>query len=282
MTDKKRLLKDQGTELELITGAINHAAIIEDEETTNASHIQAKRLSHNEKETNFSAVDAKIKSNKQGTQTNLTLVSANAKENEEVSVNVTKVTTDKDANGGNAKTVVTAANLRKDAQGNTRMTAVTNAGAGETVNIPVKGGGVELTREATVVTEDERGEQQVYSIYKVSLYSDKIRKERWLAWNYALEFMRKLPKRPGWDFSRHLVLLIFFTFLFLYPTITLIVTKEFVLLNVISLIIGAVGFAEEMYDIDRLFINMMKICAHYNCCCRCYCKSEDISCNDIP
>lgn len=199
-------------------------------------------------------MDAKIKNDKQGT---LTLVSANAKENAEVSVNVTKVTTEKDACGGN---VVTAANLTKDAQGNTRMTAITNAGAGETVKVPAKegGGGVELTHEATVVTEDEGGEQKAFKIYKVSMYSNKIRNEKWLAWNYALEFMRKLPKRPGWDFCRHLILLIFFTFLFLYPTIILIITKEFDALNVISLAIGAIGFAEEIYGIDRLFINMMK------------------------
>ena len=281
MTDKKRLLKaDQGTELELVTGKVNHAAEI-DEEATKIYHIQAKRLRHNEKETNLSTVDAKIKNNKQGT---LTLVSANAKENAEVSLNVTKLTTEKDVLGGNAKNVVTAANLTKDAQGNTRMTAITNAGAGKSVKIPAKeGGGVELTHEATVVTEDEGGEQQAFKIYKVSMYSNKIRKEKWLAWNHALEFMRKLPKRPGWDFCRHLILLIFFTFLFLYPTITLIITKEFVALNVISLIIGAIGFAEEIYDIDRLFINMMKICSHYGCCCtHCHCKSEDIDCSNIP
>ena len=283
MTDKKRLLKNQGTELQSVTGNTN--CVSEVEEGARTAQIQASKLMHNETETNFSAVNAKVKKSNQGTRAELASVSAAAKHDmKEVSINVTKIAVEKDTDGGNAKAVVTAANITKNAQGNTRLTTITNAGAGQSVNIPVKDKGVNLkvTHEATVITEDEQG-QHVFSIFRVSAYGQKMINEKKLAWKNIEKLIRKIPKRHVLDFCKHLSLLIFFIFLFLYPLITFLVNREYVVLNAISLVIGAIGFVEEMYGIDTLFIDMKKICAHYKCChcCQCSCcKSEELNTDD--
>ena len=285
MADKKRLLKNQGTELESITGNINCVAEAENGEGSRTAQIQANQIMHNEQETKLSAVDAKMKNTKQGTRAEFTSVSAAAKhDTKEVNVNVTKIAVEKDRNGGNAKAVVTAANITKNAQGNTRLTAITNAGAGQSVNIPSKEKGVNLkiTHEATIITEDEQG-QQVFSVFRVSAYSQRMMNEKRFAWKNVEKLLRKIPKHPVLDFCKHLSLLIFFVFLFLYPLISFLVNREYIVLNVISLVIGAIGFAEEVYGIDTLFINIRKLCAYYKCCDRCgcsCCKSEDINTAD--
>ena len=202
MTDKKRLLKNQGTELDTVTGNTNYVSDVE-EEGTRTAQIQASKIMHNEKETNFSAVNAKVKKSNQGTRAELASVSAAAKhDTKEVSINVTKIAVEKDTDGGNAKAVVTAANITKNAQGNTRLTAITNAGAGQSVNIPVKDKGVNLkvTHEATVITEDEQG-QHVFSIFRVSAYGQKMINEKSLHGKILRSLYVKFPNVMYWIFA---------------------------------------------------------------------------------
>ena len=120
----------------------------------NTYHKQAK---HNEQETNLTAADAKLMANKQSA----------------CEISLTEVNVSKDKNIDNGKTIVTAANVTKDAEGKTRAMTITTEGAGTAFNIPFEGNkefaGVQVTHEATGITEDEEGVQKLFMFIRFLL-----------------------------------------------------------------------------------------------------------------
>ena len=272
MDDKKRLLPSQalqGTQLELASTNTNLAVELRDDDVEAKAHIQAARLTHNEQETNLRATDTKVMANKESARAQFTAVDMKAKNNK-AEVSLTQVNVQKDKNN---KAVVTAANVTKDAEGKTRAAAITTAGAGETFDVPIKGNkeisGVKVTHKATVLTEDEHGEQKVFHVFSISPYNTKIRAERCIAVRKGIELSSKIPHHVKLRVCWKLSLLIFYTFLFFYPLITFLVERQYVLYNLVCIAIGGIGFGLQIFEFDQLYADLKKtwlICRHG--CCR--------------
>ena len=283
MSNEKRLVQSQalqGTQLELASTNTNLAVELRDDDVEAKARIQAARLTHNEQETNLRATDTKVMANKEGARAQFTAVDMKAKNNK-AEVSLTQVDVQKDKNN---KTVVTTANVTKDAEGKTRAIAMTTAGAGESFDVPIKRnkeiGGVKVTHKATVLTEDEHGEQKLFQIFHISPYNSNIRAEKRLAIRKGIELLSKIPDpfilRACWESS----LLIFYTFLFLYPLITFLVYRQYVLYNVVSIGIGGIGFVFQIFE---RYADLKKTCRQD--CCRstgfdriCKCKRVFCSC----
>ena len=265
MADEKRLTSKQ---LEINATNTKYAVELKDENVERKARIQAARLVHNEKETELSAVDVKLMDNKQGTRAQVTSVDMKAKNNK-TEISLTQVDIRKDAKD-DAKTILTAANITKDAEGNTTKVAMTNAGAGQSFNIPFKGnkdiGGVTVKHEFTVLKE-EQGELMVFHIFSISTYNSTIRAEKWEALKKLNKLFSKIPRQLKLRVCWKVSLLIFYIFQFLYPLITFLVDRHYVLYNLVCIAIGGFGFGLQLLELDQLYIDLKKL--------RQICKSGD-------
>ena len=265
--DKKKLMPNQ---LEATALNAKYAVQIKDEDVERKARIQGARLTHNQQETNLTAVDAKLKDNKEGTSAQITSVGAKVKNNK-TEISATQVDIRKDAN--NSKAIVTAANVTKDAEGNVKKVAITNAGAGKSYNIPIKGnkkiGGIIVRHEATGIIE-EQGEQKLFEIISISTYNPNMRAERWEALKKFNELLSRVPRQLKTRVCYKMSLLIFYIFLFLYPLITFLVDINYIVYNLICIGLGGSGFLLQLIEFHQLYKDLKKICSIYGCC-----KSED-------
>ena len=279
MADEKRLVQHQAAlpsgQLEIAGKRSKCAVEVRDGDVEAKAHVREVRLAHNEQETNLRAADAKVIANKQGARAQLTEVDIKAKDNK-TEIGLTKVNITKDPNKDNGKTIVTAAKVTKDAEGKTRGAAITTEGAGTTFDIPLKGNkefaGVRVTHEATGIIEDETGEQKLFYVLKVSPYNSKIQAEKCEAIKKAIELSSQIPRHIKLRVCWKLSLLIFYTFLFLYPLITFLVERQYVLYNLVCIGISAIGFGLQIFEFDRLYIDLKNIwstCKLPSCgCCK--------------
>ena len=267
MADEKRLVQHQAappsTQLELFSERSKHAVEVRDGDVEAKAHVQAARLAHNDQETNIRAADVKLMANKQGARAQLTEVDINERDNK-TEISLTKVNVSKDKNIDNAKSIVTAAKVTKDAEGKTRAAAITTKGAGTTVNIPLKGNkefaGVRVTHEATGIVEDEEGNQKLFQVFKVSPYHANVRAEKCIAIKKARDLLSDIPRHVKLRVSWKLSLLIFYTFLLLYPLITFLVERQYVLYNLVCIALGAIGFGLQIFEFDQLYVDLKGIC----------------------
>ena len=74
MSDKKSLIQNQAVQDTQLIGNINYAVELKDGDVERKARMQAAKLTHNEQETKFSAVDAKLMDNKRGTRAQVTSV----------------------------------------------------------------------------------------------------------------------------------------------------------------------------------------------------------------
>lgn len=280
MTDKQLLLQNQAlqlTNLELTATNVNYAVEVNDGDVERKARIQAANLTHNEEETNLSAVDAKMMDNKQGRRAQFTAVDMKAKYGKR-EISLTQIDVNKGT--GTDKATVMAANVTRDAEGNTRALAMTNAGAGQTFNIPIKGsGGIEMKHEGTIYKQDEHGEE-IFHVFTVSPYSAAMRAEKCKAIKKAKKFFfsteipRHVKLRIFWKTS----LLLFYVFQFLYPLITFLVDRQYVLYNLVCIGIGLIGFLLQCLEFDQLYADLKDICGKLDCCKTCKCE-ECCSCS---
>ena len=265
MTDERRLVQHQAappsTQLELAGKRSKYAVKVRDGDVEAKAHVWAVRVAHNEQETNLRAAEAKVMANKQGACAQLTELDTKERDNK-TEISLTKVNVSKDKNIDNGKTVVTATNVTKDAEGKTRATAITTEGAGTTVDIPLKGNkefaGVQVTHEATDITEDEEGKQKLFYVYKISPYHAKIRADKCTAIKKALEFSSKIPGHVKLRVCWKLSLLIFYIFVFLYRLIAFLVERQYILYNLLCIGISVIGFGLQIFEFDRLYLDLKK------------------------
>ena len=291
MDDKKRLLQHQAlssTQLELAGKRSKYAVEIRDGDVEAKAHVQAARLAHNEQETNLKAADVKLMANKQGACAQLTKVDIKARDNK-TEIGLTEVNVSKDKNIDNCKTIVTAAKVTKDAEGKTKAAAITTEGAGTAFNIPIKGNkefaGVKVTHEATAITEDEEGKQKLFYVFKISPYQAGVRAEKCIAIKKGRDLLSDIPRHVKLRVSWKLSLLIFYTFLLLYPLITFLVERQYVLYNLVCIAIGAIGFGLQIFEFDQLYFDLKGICCgsgisenNETCKCKVLCSR----CNCFP
>ena len=257
-------------QLEVTALNAKHAVQIKDADVDRKAHIRGARLTHNQQETNVRAVDVKLRDNNEGTCAQITSVGAKVK-NSKTEISATQVDIRKDAN--NNKAIVTAANVTKDAEGNVKKVAITNAGAGKSYNIPIKGnkkiGGVTVRHEATGLIE-EQGEQKIFHVFSISTYDPNMRAEKWEALKKLYKLFSKVPRQLGTRVCYKILLLIFYIFLFLYPLITFLVDRNYIVYNLICIGLGGFGFLLQLIDFHQLYKDVKEICSNYGCC-----KSED-------
>ena len=269
-SDKKSLIQNQaqrGAQVELGAANINYALEIKDQDVESKARIQEARLTHNQQETNLRAVDAKFMKNKQGARAQITSVDVKVKNNK-TEISASQVNIRKDAN--NDKAIVTAANITEDAQGNVTKFAMTNAGAGKSFNIPIKGdkeiGGVTVKHKSTVLIE-EQGQQKLFHVFSISPYDSNIRAEKWETLKKLNELFSKVPHQLKIRICWKISLLIFFIFQFLYPLITFLVDRNYIVYNLVCIGIGGFGFLLQLLEFDQLYKDIKSI---YGCC-----KSKD-------
>lgn len=284
MADKKWLIPKQNqtiqdSQVELTAANTNYAIELRDEDIEAKARVQAARLTHNEQETNLSAVDAKVMANKQGASGQFTSVNVKAKNNKR-QISLTQVDITKDTNKDEA--IVTAANITKDAEGNTRKIAVTNMGAGQTFDVPIKGNkkikGVTVKHEGTVLEEDEQGERKLFHVFRITSYNQNIQVEKCKAIKKAVELQSKIPHHVKLRVCWKILLLIFYIFQITYPLILFLAERQHILYNMICIGIGGIGFMLQILEFDQLYTDLKEIWSTYKLpTCSC-CKSECCKC----
>ena len=203
-------------------------------------------------------------------------------------VNFTSVDVTRDAKGNATNTDLTVAKMTSDAHGNTTITAITTAGAGQTVKIPIKRnkeiGGLQVTYDATAISEDEHGNKRMHLYFSVATYSKSIRAEKLYAFEKAMELSLQVQNHiPGicmiLGVIHDTLLLVFFIFQFLYPLIAFLIERKFALYNLICIMVGAIGTIKEFTDIDLLYKDYKAI---YHCYCCSHNATETIINDDDP
>ena len=115
-----------------------------------------------------------------------------------------------------------------------------------------------VKHEGFILTEIEH-EQKLFHLFSDSPYNATIRAERCYAIKKAFELLSAIPRQLKLRVCSKTLLLIFYTCLFLYPLITFLVNRNYVLYNLVCIAIGGIGFGLQIYEFDQLFKDLKEI-----------------------
>ena len=125
------------------------------------------------------------------------------------------------------------------------------------------------TNAGFILTEVKQ-EQIKFHLLSDSPYNATIRDERRYAIKKALQFLSEIPRHIKLRVFSKTLLLLFYTSLFLYPLITLLVDRNDVLYNLVCIAIGGIGFGLQIYEFDQLLKDLKEIwtiCKLPTCSC---------------
>ena len=151
---------------------------------------------------------------------------------------------------------------------------------------------VQATELASGVSQDEEGNLFAFRILHLTAVPFRFNKEEKKdALNKAIDLLsttKKLPDSIGFRLTYRLLLLAFFLFQFLYPTIVFAVEQDNVIFNVVCMLISFVGLLTQLFGLRKLCLDIKKCfkyclgCKHEenpeeeNCC------NHEIECTSGP
>ena len=143
---------------------------------------------------------------------------------------------------------------------------------------------VRATKLAGGVAHDEEGNLFVFKIFRLTAVPFRFNKEEKKdALKTAIDLLhaaKKLPDSIGFRLTYHLLLLAFFLFQFLYPTIVFAVERENVSFNVVCMLISFLGLLTQLFGLRKLCIDIKKYFEYFGACkCGEENTKEDNCCN---